>query len=344
MALIDDRGRLFGKLNLIDAAAVVLLLGVLPLGYAAFLLFRPASPRIESVTQVPPTREEIRIAAGSAIGAKLKVRGTGFNPLLRAMVGDTPALSFVFENPNSADVLVGELPLGTYDLILYDGVQEVARAVGAVSVQSPNAVRVKAVGRLGVADPAAIRAMKPGFRSAEAARAAFEVVAIGDPQPAVTHVPLGRDTLDMPVAGAVHYPAVLLISCDPGYVPCSIGGVSLTAQPPIAVVLAGGHTFAIDELLPADPPTPARIEVEFSGPAAGAVKAGDRDALLDSRAAVVRSLAGTRATVELGADRSRDGWSYRARALRVGAPFRLQTGRYELEGTITSVTVMDKHQ
>jgi hypothetical protein len=341
MALIDERGRLFGKLNLVDGAALIFLLGLLPIGYGAYLLFRPASPHIDSVTEVPLTREELRIANGVTIGAKLKVRGSGFNPLLRALVGDTPALGFVFENPNSADVVIGELPLGKYDLVLYDGVQEVARAVGAVSIQSREGVQVRAVGRLNSLDAAAVQNMKPGYRSTEQGRAAYEVVAIGSPQPAMSRIPLGNGGVDVPIPGSTEYPAVLLIGCDPGGGTCSIGGVSLGAQPPIRVLLPGGYGFAIDELLPTAPPTPAHVEVEFDGPHVRLVTAGDRDALLDERAAIVRSVAGRRATVALGADRSREGWSYRGRPLRIGAPFRLQTDQYEIAGTIVNLHASD---
>src|SRR5438093_862542 len=77
-----------------------------------------------------------RVTGGSTLTAKLKVRGTGLRPMLRAMIDDAPALAFVFEDPHSADVLVGEVPAGAHDLILFDGVQEVARTRRAVTIQS----------------------------------------------------------------------------------------------------------------------------------------------------------------------------------------------------------------
>ncbi len=52
--------------------------------------------------------------------------------MLRASIDEVPAIGFVFENPNSADLLVGAVPPGSHDLVLYDGVQEVARAPKAV--------------------------------------------------------------------------------------------------------------------------------------------------------------------------------------------------------------------
>src|SRR5262249_56778880 len=50
--------------------------------------------------------------------------------------------------PNSADVLVGELPAGVHDFVLYDGMQEVARLPQAVTIEASPATRVAAAGIL----------------------------------------------------------------------------------------------------------------------------------------------------------------------------------------------------
>jgi hypothetical protein len=341
MALIDDRGRVFGRLNLVDAATVIVLVGLLPIGYGAYLLFRPSTPRIESVTQVPLTREELRIADGATIKAKLKVRGTGFNPLLRAQIGGVPALAFVFENDNSADVMVGDIPAGPHDLVLYDGVHEVARARGAVSIEQATGTTVRAVGRFVGLDEGKAKDLKPGFKSAGDDRGAFAVVAIGAARPAVSTVTMGSRAIDMPLPGVHEHPAVLLIRCDEPTSVCSIGGVRLQTEPPVQVLLPGGYSFVIDELLPTTPPARARVEVAVEGPQARAIQSGDRDVLIDERAAVVTSISGGRVTLDLGADRSREGWSYRGQRLRAGAPFLLQTSQYEIEGMIVSVAVTE---
>ena len=337
MSLVDERGRLFGRINLVDAAVLVFLLGLLPIGYATYLLFRPAQPRIDSVTQVDLSKEEYRIASGATVMAKLKVKGTGFNPLLRAIIDGTPALAFVYENPNSADVSVGELPPGAHDLILYDGVQEVARAKGAVHIEARLGMIVRAVGRIVGGDT---NVVKPGYASAKDVRGAFEVAAIGSPQPSMTRVVLGDGGIDVPTGGT-ELPAVLLIHCDEASSSCSIGGVSLANRPPVGVSLPGGFGFVIDEIFPTAPPTAAQVEVAFGSPQAGLIKPGDRDALIDTRAAVVKSVAGARVTLALGADRSRDGWSYRGQRLRPGAPFKLITKGYEAEGSVVNVSVTD---
>ena len=184
MSLVDSEGRLFGRVNLVDAAAVVFVLFLIPIGYATYLLFRPSRPAIDSVTRVPLTVEERRVGGGSLVTAKLKVKGVGFNPLLRARIGEAEALGFVFENPNSADVLVGPMAAGRHDLALYDGVQEVARAPGAVEIHATDAPRVRAYGWLTNLAAAEAAALKAGFASDPQVPGAFEIVAAGETRPA----------------------------------------------------------------------------------------------------------------------------------------------------------------
>lgn len=343
MSMVDSRGRLFGRVNLVDAAVALFLIALLPVGYGAYLLFRPTAPRIDSVTTAELNKEEFRIASGATIAAKVKVRGTGFNPLLRAHIGDQRALAFVFENPNSADVLVGDMPAGTYDLILFDGVQEVARARNAVQINHSQGALVRAVGRLTSLTDEQVARLKPGFKSGEAIRGGFEVVAIGAPRPAHSRVRLGDAGIDVP-SGSREWPAVLLVHCDGAGSDCTVGGTSLRQPPPVAVTLDGSLGFLIDELLPTGTATPARVQVKFTGPQSPLLQAGDRDALLDARAAVIRAIvardaASVTATLDLGADPSSDGWSYRGRSLRPGATFKLVTSQYEAEGVIARTDV-----
>ena len=50
MPLIDDRGRVLGRYNLLDAALLVFLLALLPIGVVAFRVFRETPPRIDAVS------------------------------------------------------------------------------------------------------------------------------------------------------------------------------------------------------------------------------------------------------------------------------------------------------
>jgi len=122
------------RFNLFDAAVAGFAIVLIPIAYGTYLLFRTPRPVITSVKRVEITKEERRIG-GPNLVAKIKVQGSGLRPMLRASIDDMPAIGFVFENPNSADLLVGAVPPGSHDLVLYDGVQEVARAPKAVRIQ-----------------------------------------------------------------------------------------------------------------------------------------------------------------------------------------------------------------
>jgi hypothetical protein len=346
MSLVDERGRLFGRFNLVDAAVIVFVAMLIPIGYATYLLFRPSKPTIDSVTRVEITKEERRIANGGLLTAKLKVRGSGFNPLLRAWIGGAEAMGFVFESPNSADVLVGMVPTGTHDLVLFDGVQEVARATGAVSIQNTSGPTIRAVGWFTNLTPGAADELKPGFSSDKEAPGAFEVVAAGAIRPAHSRINLGPVPTDIPIAGQVEREAVVTVRCDwpPFFDTCSVAGQSLRQAPPVAVSLPGPLQFQIHEILPITPPRPAVVELRLTQAPAELVRTGDRDAFLDGRAATIRAVGrrdadGLRITLELGVDDSREGWRYRGQLIRPGSPLSFVTDRYAASGYVVGATV-----
>ena len=146
--------------NLFDAAMLVFVMVLIPVAYGTWMLFRTPHPTITSVTRVDITKEERRIG-GANLAAKFKVRGSGLRPLLRATVGDMPAIALVFESPNSADLLVGRMASGKYDLVVYDGVQEVARAPKALTLDVASARRVTVRVRLD-SPSEVVQLIKPG--------------------------------------------------------------------------------------------------------------------------------------------------------------------------------------
>jgi len=337
--LVDERGRLFGRVNLFDAALVALAIVLIPVAYGLFLLFRTPPTRIVSVTRVPITREERRVA-GTRLVAKLKVRGTALRPMLRASIGDTPALGFVFEDPNSADVLVGDVPAGVHDLVLYDGVQEIARLAKSVTIETSPPRRVAVVGTLLAADAATLAAL-------ERLTGGNPVSGPGGP---------GLIRLGPKDASTGHQIAEFLVQCDPdpNQEGCAIGGTTLNATPPPVIKLPGPDgsmlSLAVRDVFPGAPATPATARVRFETlqEVTGLLKPGDRDDTIDDRAAVLVSSAVTRrnadratvdAVLRLGLDSSADGWRYRGVAVKAGAPFRLATDRYVVDGTIVSVEI-----
>jgi hypothetical protein len=146
VSLIDDRGRLFGRVNLIDALVAVVALGLIPLSYGAYLMFRPPIPKIIEVspgeiTDSPPADERPR----------LRLTGEHLREALLPVIGGVPSPGFLVQNSQRAEVIVPVLPVGTHDLSLVDG--------GRVLVTVPGAVRV-------VAPPPPVKAIAPPVRSA----------------------------------------------------------------------------------------------------------------------------------------------------------------------------------
>lgn len=349
MTIVDDHGRLFGRFNLVDAAAAAFIVLLVPLAYGTYLLFQPSAPRIDSVAPSLISREERRIGVGGHLTAKFKVRGTGFTPLLRARIGDAEALGFVFENPNSADILVGPVPPGAHDLILLDGIQEVARAIGAISVQPEASTFVRAVGWLINLDADLVKTLRVGLSFPEAAPA-FEIVALGPVRPARSSVKLAGSATLRTVDGLEEREAVLTLRCDPSQDnPCTMGERAENQLPPVLVSLPGpsrAFQFAIEELLSPTPPQMGSVQVRLAaGAPLSTMRVGDRDGLLDERRAVVtaidRSAGGVTVTLNLGLDDSRDGWRYRGQRVKAGAPFQFSTDLYEASGTIESVRLSE---
>ena len=130
MPVIDDRGRLFGKLNLIDAIVMVVAMGLIPLSYGAFMLFREQPPIITSIQPMQVTQGQSNT---------LLLTGEGFRPFLVARLGDFESSGFLVESPTIAEVRMPDIPAGNYDFVLYDQARELVRMPGAITVVSPSA-------------------------------------------------------------------------------------------------------------------------------------------------------------------------------------------------------------
>lgn len=345
MSMIDSRGRVFGRLNLVDALILGFLILLVPLGYGTYLLFRPAQPRIDSVEPSEITVAERRIGNGSALTAKFKVRGSGLTPLLRARIGDNDALGLVFESPNSADVLVGPVPPGKHDLVLLDGIQVVARANGAIEIQASTGTPIRLSGWLIGMDKAAAAAATAGATLPANAPSSFQVVAAGPDRAGRSRLPFNGAIADGGANGLVDREVVVMARCDspPLYEVCSIGGQVISGTSPITITLPGAYRFELQEVLPTSAPVPATVMMRFTGPAAALVQVGDQDSLLDSRSARVTAIngkdgSGATVTVALGLDESREGWRYRGRLVRPGGTLPIATSRYETTAQVLSIS------
>jgi hypothetical protein len=149
VSLIDDRGRLFGRVNLIDALVAVVALGLIPLSYGAYLMFRPPIPKIIKVSP-----GEVPVNAAEDDRPRLQITGENLREALLAVFGRNPGVhspGFLVQDSQRGEVIVPVLPVGTYDLSFVDGQR--------VLVTVPGALRV-------VAPPPPVKAIVPPVRSA----------------------------------------------------------------------------------------------------------------------------------------------------------------------------------
>jgi uncharacterized protein DUF4330 len=356
MALIDDRGRLFGKVNLIDFALIVFVVVLVPLGYAAYLLFRTPPPRLISVSPNP-----IVYKKGEQ---RVRVTGEHLRPFMRATVGRFDAKAFLVERRDAAEVTFDDLPVGTYDLALFDFTEEVARLPNAIRIVPPPLPPSQVVGRF-VGANTGVASLVSGAK-------------LGTAEPTA-------EVLSASPSENGERRATLRIACNGG-VPCAVGGTPVEPGRTLAFAMPAGEPlrFVVDEM---------RIDAVWADvvmrlfairEVMDLVKAGDVDRALEPegpnvprfiRGAVIRTLepeestqgaaalnfqqaltdvgsfagsvtgAGylplrTRvATVSLPLQRVGTTWRYRDQIVRAGSGLSFETSDYFVRGFILSVKV-----
>jgi hypothetical protein len=357
VAVVDDEGRVFGRVNLVDALCVAFVVGLVPIAYASMLLFRSPKPHLRSVERAEVNREDRRIANGLEIQQKLKLRGDHFTPVLRAFIDDVPAIGFAFEDPTSADVIVGNIPLGTHDLILYDGVQEVARLRGAVTRQAKPGARARVVGALIQLDRATADGLQSGQRYLVNGEPVAEFLTLGAVEPDRHPIKVPNGTIEAPVSGSWSRSVVMRVVCDPdpNEALCRVGTATLGDAALKVMDVPGAPRqlrVLIADIVPDDAPHSAtvRIRVAADRGVVDRIHVGDREARgepADERTASVgeierRGTGDVALVLRLGLDRARDGWHYKTQIVTPGAPFSFVTDRYAVSGHIVSLAIDER--
>ena len=344
MAIVDSQGRLFGRLNLLDAVVLVLLLGLLPLGLVAYSLFRERPPRLVSVApaRVPHAAE-----------LRLTVTGENLRPYMRVSAGNHQALDYIFKSTTEAEVPFINLPPGEYDIILYDHAQERARVPKGLIVGpgSLPATELIAVGAFGNLDAAKASNIKPGLSLSGLG----EVMRTGPPAPDRTAVFAGAARAAVPVPDALQVPAVVRLRCGvralQGRPDCLVRDAALA--PTVLLLLPtpfGDTQFLIDQVRSVDPIQSIEMQVRFSGDLAivSLIQPGDVDRAGTTNELVpgavvlkvgeIRRLsptAGERvATLRAELQASSGGWLYDSSPLRVGSYFSMRTPRYVVQALV----------
>lgn len=347
MAIVDERGRLFGRWNLLDLALLVLLVGLIPLGFAAYALFREQPPHIVSVTPDHlQYSQEFRVT----------IRGENLRPYMRVSAGTLQARDFYFKSTEEAEIPFASIPPGQYDIVLYDQAQERFRLPKALTV-APSGLpttEIVAVGAFGNLDAAGAARLTAGTDLAGSGT----IVSVGRAVPDLTQVFSGAALVGVPIPNALRLPAVVLFKC---YVRASLGSPSCvvdnaTVAPPALLTLStplGNTPFQVERVRSTHPLEAVPIEVRLvANPAVLAlIKPGDVDLSgTANELAVLSRVASTSAARPVGTGASEmtvhllaqlqkvsGRWLYESTPLRVGSPITLRTARYEASGVVTSL-------
>jgi hypothetical protein len=346
MPIVDAQGRLFGRLNLLDAMIGILLLGLVPLAYGAYAMFRTPEPRIVAV-------QPAELVSGPNM--RVSIRGENLRPFMRVSFNDIQGNSFVFRNTSEALVDLNAMPPGVYDVVLYDYSQEKARLPKAFTLLPTPlpASQVTIVGTLGNLTAERASAIKPGM----ALPGVGEILEVGTPLPEATRVFAGP-VLEIPIETAVRVPVEVRAGCTvrapQGTPQCTIGDAVL--QPTGLMVVKtelGALPLQVDQIRGTQPLESVAITVQFVNrrELLAQVKPGDADyGDYMNPLAAGATVSRISAPVPIGADTQRidvaltaqaqrgtSSWIYAAAPLRAGAPFTLRTPQYLLQGQVLTI-------
>lgn len=371
MAIVDNRGRLFGRFNVIDAAVVIVLVGLIPLIYGAWVLFRRPQPAVESIS---PTRLGPHIT-------RVQIKGRNLRPFLRISFNEHQGKTFAFIDENTADIDLPELPPGSYDVILYDVAREISRLPGAVAVEGPAMPatiegQLLISGRFLALDEPTARDLQQGTALTATGSTLIEIVARAEPVPDRRTLLFGDHQIESRLTSGVQLRAVVRARCRVSDKRCQVGGVDVDVDQRLTLYNKNGTPLRFDVSdVVADAEGPlVDLRARFVAPAEaiGLVKIGDRarrEPLFGDRVPTVMTVGQPRAatssmqlpapagvtgpgewslqwtegaasvdaTIRVRAEATSGGLQYRGRALRAGAPFVFEHERYVLRGWIQSL-------
>ena len=347
MPIVDSRGKVFGRWNLLDAALIVLLLVLIPLVYGAYLLFRPPAPRLVGV-------DPGSLVAGDSL--RVLVRGENLRPYMRVSFGNIQGNSFIFRSISEALVDLNPMPPGEYDVILFDDSQERSRLPKALTIMPLPlpASEVMLVGTFGNLTAERAAGLKQGMTIPSIG----EIVAIAPALPETTRVFAGP-VLEIPIAQAVRVPVVLRVACAvkaPQGVPqCTLGDAVL--QPTSMLLMktpVGPLPFQVDQMRGLQPVEPVQVVIQVTARTEiiDQIKKGDADyGQYMNPLAAGASVESVGKRLQMGystdrvdvalitqAQRGSSSWTYAALPLRAGGALTLRTPRYEVQGIVLMVT------
>lgn len=344
MPVVDDHGRIFGRYNLLDLALAVVLLGLIPLSYGAYALFRVPLPTLTGVEPaVIQLNREMRVA----------VRGENLRPYMRISFEDKQTRDFLFHDTTRAEVVFGEeIPAGTYDVVLYDFAQERARLPKAFTIAPPAlpVTSVRAAGFLTGVKASQAALYKAGYDFPTAA----QILAAGPPAEDLARIVTGDHSVEIPIEKTVRIPVLLNLLCSVQQNSAGLGECRSTPGPAVGpgvyITLPsyeGRLPFLVTDVQPPIAPTiiEVKMRVAATDDSVRMAKEGDLDIGASQNqfaagASIVAtpSAPGGLLTLKIPAFPSLNGWQYAGQLLRVGGVLVFYSPGYVITGSIAAVT------
>jgi hypothetical protein len=355
MAIVDERGRIAGRVNLIDAFVAVVCVVMIPMAYGAYLLFRAPQPKLTNIA--PSTLYEgpnLRIGIG----------GLNLRPFMRVTFNTTQGRTFMIGSTTNAAVDLPDLSPGTYDVVLFDHMQEIDRLPKALTIlplaPAPTVELEVAGSFLYVGENG--KGLAKGVKFPPTGNAVAEAMDIGASIPAGLRIRSGELTLGVPVPGLLQVPATLRVKCyvtsnADGALRCMFPG----QQAPVAVAPdatlplqgpGGWVNFQVTEVHTVTSPAVARARVTFTVTPIilSKMKPGDNDTSVRANAkahsARIVSLDGAgadrrsmSATLEVPVEPTPTGWTYKQEPFKIGTTFSFETPEYIVGGEVVDITL-----
>jgi hypothetical protein len=277
VTLVDGRGRIGGKLNLIDAIIAIAIVGLAATSYAGYRMFRTPDAKLFAIEpSVIFQRQDVPVT----------VRGENLRPYMRVTFNNAvarsdvvlwdarqlvTAQSYVLGNTSYATFQLPELMAATYDVILWNDRREIARLPSGLRIlplAPPLLLEMNVRGvfeRIPDIQAGRLKANGQFPPQGVSARGAptGTIIDLGAAGISTTVMAIGPARMTMPVRGHVDVPAILRVKCfavsnPDGSVRCAVPGPIQQAD-----VAAGSKffvktqddwlTFQISEVLPSKP-------------------------------------------------------------------------------------------
>jgi hypothetical protein len=376
MSIVDDRGRVAGRINLIDAVVAVAIVVLVPVAYGAYLLFRTPPATLRSVL---PTK----VYQGP--NGRVSIDGENLRPFMRVSFNTVQGRTFLIGSTRSAQIDLPDLEPGVYDVVLFDYQREVSRLPKALTILplAPTAtLEMQVSGSFKQITDNLANQLQVGTKfPPDGTYTVAEITAIAPRRPAQMRLKAGDVTFDLPLAGELELPATLRVKCftqanSDGSIHCAISGPQFAAavQPDSYLTLPGPTgwvPFQIDEVHLTAEPVMAQARVRFVSTAEilAKMKPGDVDTnstgLAAKYQAAIISLGGSRAVpaseagvslpiggnahvmdavVRVPVEMRPGGWAYRDKAVKAGEPFKFETLQYTVSGSVLDITTPPARQ